>query len=187
MKRSPIVASSLAALVLIPAPAFADCFEPRLGPRNAISLRVPTLFAHGVALNYERFLPLEGSVGAGLSVRKGAVGDYSSTTIAATTEARWWPFGEGPFGCRGRYEMVGLYVGLRLDVATTSLRDRLEDRHVGRGWTIAPSSWLGFRFMFGNVEVTPAAATVLRTELGSGLSRYTTVTFAYDLTVGWMF
>jgi hypothetical protein len=176
----------VAAIVCIPSAAHA-CFEPRLGPRNAISTRVPTFFAHGVALNYERFLPLEGSVGFGLAMRKTAGGDFSSTTIVATTEARWWPFGEGPFGCRGRYEMIGLYVGARLDIGATNVRDRVADRSIGTAWTIAPSSWLGFRFAFGRVEVTPSAGTIVRTELGGGLDHYTTVTVGYDLTVGWMF
>jgi hypothetical protein len=174
------------AMVLTPSVAHA-CFEPRIGPRNAISTRIPTFFAHGAALHYERFLPLEGSVGFGLSARKTAGDDYSSTTVVATTEARWWPIGAGPFGCRGRYEMIGLFLGLRLDVGATSVRDRIDDRSIGTAWTIAPSTWLGWRFAFGNVEVTPGAATMVRHERGGDLAGYTTVTFAYDLTVGWMF
>jgi hypothetical protein len=174
-------------LVLVPGAASARCFEPRLGPKNAVSARLPAFFAHGVALNYERFLPLEGSLSGGLAVRKTAGGDYSSTTVVATTEARWWPFGEGPFGCRGRYEMIGFYVGLRLDVGATSLTDRLEDRHIGTAWTIATSSWLGWRFMFDHLEVTPGVATMVITEAGGGIDYYTRVTFAYDLTAGWMF
>lgn len=186
MKWLLLSAPTALAVLALPASAHA-CFEPRLGPRNAISMRVPTLFAHGVALNYERFLPLEGSVGFGLAARKTAAGDFSSTSVMATTEARWWPFGAGPFGCRGRYEMIGLYVGLRLDVGATAVRDRLEDRALGTAWTVATSSWLGWRFAFGRVEITPGAATMIRTEGGGGLSRYTSVTFAYDLTAGWMF
>lgn len=174
-------------LLLVPSVASARCFEPRLGPQNAVSARLPAFFSHGVALNYERFLPLEGSIGAGLGVRKTAGGDYASTTVTATTEARWWPFGEGPFGCRGRYEMIGLYVGLRLDVGLTSVSDRLEDRHIGTAWTFATSSWLGWRFMIDRVEITPGMATMLITEAAGGIDYYTRVTFAYDLTAGWMF
>ena len=176
-----------AVLVMMSGTAGARCFEPRLGPKNAISARIPTFFAHGVALNYERFLPLEGSVGAGLAVRKTAGGDYSSTTVVATTEARWWPFGTGPFGCRGRYEMIGLYTGIRLDVGATSVTDRIDDRHIGTAWTIATSAWLGWRFMIDRLEITPGAATMVITEAGGGLDHYARVTFAYDLTVGWMF
>lgn len=176
----------LAAIVATPSIAHA-CFEPRLGPRNVISARVPSFFAHGVALAYERFLPLEGSVAFGLAVRRTAGGDYSSTTIMTTTEARWWPLGEGPFGCLGRYEMRGLYLAARLDVGATNLRDRIDDRSIGTAWTIATSSWLGYRFMIGRVEITPAAATMLRTELGGGIDHYTSVTFAYDLTAGYAF
>ncbi len=179
---------ALIVLAIVCAPSVAAaCFEPRLGPRNALSTRLPAFFAHGAAVQYERFLPLEGSVAFGLAVRKTAGGDFSSTTVTTTSEARWWPFGEGPFGCRGRYEMIGLYVGARLDIGATMVRDRLDDRSLGTAWTLAGSSWLGWRFAIGRVEITPAAATMIRTELGGGLDRYTTVTAAYDLTVGWMF
>jgi len=49
------------------------------------------------------------------------------------------------------------------------------------------STWLGYRFAFGRVEVTPGLGTMIRSEFGGGLARYTTVIFGYDLTAGWMF
>lgn len=179
-------AAGLLACALAARPAHA-CVEPSERPHHVVSLRAPIFFAHGVGLAYERFLPSEASVVVGLSARKGAGGDFDSTTVAATTEARWWPMGAGPTGCRERYEMIDLYLGARLDVGRTSLRDALDDRALGAAWTIAVSAWLGWRFAIGRFEVTPAAATMLRSELGGGLAPYTSVTFAYDLTLGWMF
>lgn len=165
----------------------AACFEPPVGPRNAISLRVPTAFAHGAGLVYERYLPNEASLAFGATVRKSAGGDYDSTTVVGTVEARYWPIGEGFFGCRGRYEMIGLFLGARLAAGRTSLRDTVEDRAVGSAWSVIESAWLGWRVAIGRVEITPSAATLVRTELGGGLAGYTTVSFGYDLTVGVMF
>lgn len=174
------------ALLLAPKAAHA-CFEPAVGPRNAVSLRVPTLFAHGGAVVYERFLPNEASVAFGLAVRKSAGGDYASTTVTGSAEARYWMLGEGPFGCRGRYEMIGPFISAKLDVGRTSLRDTVEDRSIGASWSVRESAWLGWRFAIGHAEITPSAATIVRTEIGDSLARQTTVSVGYDLTIGWMF
>jgi hypothetical protein len=194
MRRASAVRAARALLALLAFSAIAlgarsssACVDPATRPHHVVSVRPTLLFARGVGVAYERFLPTETSVFVTGSYRSSARGDFDSSTVAAAVEGRWWPFGAGVTGCRERYEMVDLYLGLRFDAARTSLHDRVDDRDLGASYALSTSAWLGWRFALGALEITPATGTMIRTEIGGGLAAYTSVTVAYDLTIGWMF
>ena len=176
----------LGAALLGAAPARADCTGP--GPLNAISVRPLAFFNHGVSAQYERFVaPPRLSLALGPEVRWGAHGDYSATTIGLGLEPRVWLDGRPVFGCLGARAMVGPFLGARVDVALTRVRDEVYDRSIGSLWSIAPAILVGARVNAWNVEITPSVGLGAQTELGGGLAFGLRPTIKAGFTVGWMF
>jgi hypothetical protein len=151
-------------------------------PRNALSLQVPSLFASGIAGQYERAVLTKFSLVAGLGLRSGASGDFDSRTVALGGEARVW--------IREDWNVSGPYVGARLDVARFSLHDEVEDRLVGKSWSITESLQAGWRFRIRDrVEITPSIGFGVRQEITDGgpLASWSRGALLFGLTAGALF
>jgi hypothetical protein len=151
-------------------------------PQNALSLQLPSLFASGIAGQYERAVLTKFSLVAGLGLRSGASGDFDSRTVALGGEARVW--------IREDWNVSGPYVGARLDVARFSLRDEVEDRLVGKSWSITESLQAGWRFRIRDrVEITPSIGFGVRQEVTDGgpLASWSRGALLFGLTAGALF
>ena len=105
-------------------------------------------------------------------------------------EARFWLHGRAPFSRPGRRAMVGPYLGARVELSRTGLRDHVRDRHAGTSVTVAEGLLFGYRFSFRRVvEVTPSLGVIVKTEWDpSGrLAAWTTGTAVVGLTAGVLF
>ena len=95
-------------------PARAD----ELGPRNALCIDPFSLAAHGVALQYERYvLPRRFSLVLGAGFRSSSRGDYSSWVTTVGVEPRYWLARTERPRHLGKDAMVGPYLSLRFDAA----------------------------------------------------------------------
>jgi hypothetical protein len=171
-------------LVLTSADAFAcDTF----GKRNALSTQPLALFARGGSILYERYVaPPDVSVVGMIGARFPALQDYSSTTLTAGLEGRYWLLGQD----RRRCAMEGPYLGVRVVFGWTTVTDEIADRQIGTSIGIDPTLWLGYRFAVADqLEVTPGIGVGTRVFIDPGghLSATSRATVSLGLTVGWMF
>ena len=162
-------------------------------PRHAVSLLVPSLGDTGLAMQYEHLvLPDRWSLSGSLAVRSTAGGDYDSLSISVGGELRYWWRGRALWSTL-QHTMVGPYVGARLDIERTSLRQTSSpdgDRSLGSMTSLATTVVLGYRFaLWRRVEITPGLGWGWRGDIdpsGTVPSRSRLVILA-GLTVGWLF
>jgi hypothetical protein len=196
MKRAGVFLSGAIVAVAITASAHASADSEQglptpercdVGARNAISTQPLSLLARGAAVMYERFVaPPTVSVVGLAGVRGAATGDYASTTFDAGVEARAWMLGRRISHCE-RGAMVGPYLGLRMDVGYTSLRDTITSRAAGTSVDFDPTFFIGYRFVLWRVvELTPSLGAGARID-DDGLALQARPTLTFGLSIGWMF
>jgi hypothetical protein len=161
------------------------------GPRNALSLHPLSLGAHGLAVQYERYLlPRYFSLALGLGFRSSTRADYSSWVTSTGIEPRLWLMRNRVRSARfGADAMVGPYVGLRTDVSWLLMTDTRRDAWVGGSVGLSFIGSFGYRFSVGHVEITPAAGVGTRTDfdVAGRLAPWTRAVLRLDTTVGWLF
>src|SRR5688500_3579165 len=128
MKRA-VFALVLTSCVPLSSVARAD----EAGPRNAFSVHPLALGAHGLAVQYERYLlPRHLSLALGLGFRSSSRADYSSWVTSTGIEPRYWLMWTRVRSARlGADAMIGPYVGLRTDVSWLLMNDSRRDTWVG--------------------------------------------------------
>ncbi len=156
--------------------------------RNAVSYEPLSIAARGISIQYERLLLRKLSIVGGVGARRSSRGDYSSTVLSLRSEARWWLVAhEGWSGLDG---MVGMYLGGGVDLARTSVHDRVEDRDIGSSYELDESLTFGYRFVaFGFQEITPYLGLLAVHDFDESgrLASNTRFTGEFGFTVGWMF
>jgi len=162
-------------------------------PSHALSLSLPALSTRSLAAAYEhaRFFGDERFSLLGLAgLRRGATGDYSSTTVSAAVELRYWLTGRAPWSPYATRAMVGAFAGLRLGLASTTTYDEIDDERIGNTLTLSEVLQLGYRFIaWQRMEITPSIGLQLRheIELASRLPPWTRGAMTVGLSVGWVF
>lgn len=127
---------------------------------------------------------------AGGGFRWNAGGDYSSQTLAAGGEARWWILGRAVWAKAPPRSMLGWYLGVRVDLAWTRTHDDVGARTIGQNLALAATGTLGYRFLIaGRVELTPMIGLGVTREfdLTGRLPSWPRGTGRLGLTAGWMF
>jgi len=182
--KSNSITSLVAALIALPAVAFADppAETPSETPaiaetapghpvyQHAISLQLATLDNTGLAVQLERASKARKKVSVALAIggRASAQGEYQSRTFGVGLEVRRW--------LRRPEAMTGWYVGARTDLSRTKVSDAMEDRPIGSltTWTAGVST--GYRWvLFHKVELTPSIGAAMVVEGGMhGMSPTTT-------------
>jgi hypothetical protein len=161
------------------------------GPRNALSVHPLSFGAHGLAVQYERYLlPRHLSLALGLGFRSSSRADYSSWVTSTGIEPRFWLMWTRMRSARlGADAMIGPYVGLRTDVSWLLMNDTRRDRWVGGSVGLSFVGSFGCRFTIGRVELTPAVGIGTRTDfdVAGRLAPWTRVVLRLDTTVGWLF
>jgi len=209
--RRAIIGAALAVAALLPAsPAAAQpaatappqpaatappgAVTATAAPRRdrALSIGLPALQGlGGLAGYYEQLLPgRRWSLVTGGAVRAGARGDFSSITLAAGAEARYWLRGSAIWCDAPPRSMVGWFAGGRVDLAWTHTRDDTDDRSLGNNLGVAVTGTFGYRFLIRNrVELTPMVGlgVTRETDLGGRLPGFTRGTARMGLTLGWFF
>jgi hypothetical protein len=149
-----------------------------------------SLLAHGVALQYERYVsPRRFSLVLGAGFRSSSRGDYESWVTTVGVEPRvWLARAERPRHL-GREAMVGPYLGLRGDAAWLAMTDTTRDAWVGGNVGLSLVGSFGWRFTLSRVELTPSFGLGARSDFDpSGrLAAWTRPVYRLDWTVGWMF
>jgi len=162
-------------------------------PTQAVSLSLAALSSRSLAAGYERgrLLGDDRFSALGLAgLRRGATGDYSSTTLSAAIELRYWLTGAVPWAHFDRRTMVGAFAGVRLGMSSTTTQDEVDDERIGHTLSVSESLLIGFRFIaWKHLEVTPSTGLQLRHdfELDSRLPPWTRATVTLGLSAGWLF
>jgi hypothetical protein len=160
------------------------------GPRNAISVHPFSLLAHGVALQYERYVsPRRFSLVLAAGFRSSSRGDYSSWVTTVGVEPRvWLARAERPRHL-GRDAMVGPYLGVRGDAAWLAMTDTTRNAWVGGNMGLSLVGSFGWRFTVSVVELTPSFGVGARTDIDptGRLAAWVRPVYRLDWTVGWMF
>lgn len=161
------------------------------GPRNAVSVHPLSLGAHGLALQYERYIwPRHLSLAFGLAFRSSSRGDYASWVTSTGVEPRFWLMRNRVRSLRlGADAMIGPYLGLRTDVSWLLMSDTRRDAWVGGSVGLSFVGSFGYRFTIRRVEITPAAGVGTRTDfdVAGRLAPWTRAVLRLDTTVGWLF
>jgi hypothetical protein len=161
------------------------------GPRNVLSLHPFSLGAHGVALQYERYIkPRHLSLVLGAGVRSSSRGDYESWVTSVGIEPRYWLARDPTRSKRlGADAMIGPYLSLRLDASYLMMTDTTRDQWVGGSVGLSFVGSFGWRFTIGRLEITPSFGVGARTDFDAAgrLEPWTRAVFRGDFTVGWMF
>lgn len=199
MRRAIIGAAFAATALLCASPAAAQpattgTITATAAPRRdrALSIGLPALQGFGgIAGYYEQLLPgRPWSLVTGGGIRLGARGDFSSITLAAGAEARYWLRGSAIWCDAPPRSMVGWFAGGRVDLAWTHTHDDVADRSLGNNLGVAVTGTFGYRFLIrGRVELTPLVGlgVTRETDLGGRLPGFTRGTARVGLTLGWMF
>jgi hypothetical protein len=151
---------------------------------EAVSLPVYSVQqAQGIAVEYERFhlLPAPWSVAVGVDVRDAADGDYGSTAVSVSGEARYW---------FRRRAMTGWFLGAGLALTHSTITDRVDDRRVGETLAVGIAAQAGYRFVpWRTLEITPSLGIERRREfdLDGRLPAWSHGSITTGLTIGWMF
>jgi len=126
---------------------------------------------------------------AGGGFRFNAGGDYSSSTLAAGGELRWWILGRAVWAKAPPRSMLGWYLGARVDAAWTRTHDDTVARTIGQNLAIAITGTAGYRFLIkGKVELTPMVGlgATREIDLRGRLPAWRRATGRIGMTVGWM-
>jgi hypothetical protein len=160
------------------------------GPRNTVSLHPLSFAAHGVALQYERYVaPRRFSLVLGAGLRSSSRQDYESWVTTVGIEPRWW-LAQGDRRSRlGRDAMVGPYLSLRSDVSFLSMSDTTREKWVGGNIGLSVVGAFGWRFTIGRVELTPSLGLGWRSDFDvtERLAPWSRPLLRFDWTAGWMF
>ena len=138
------------------------------------------LIGRGVALSYERQIAPRLSAVALGGVRGAAEQDFSSKTVTAGAELRYW--------LRGRTPMRGPFLALHASGAYTRLTDDAMG-YVGSQVALAQRLDIGWRFTIRDrVAIAPAVGLGLREDIDGAGRLATTVRghLAIGLELGWM-
>lgn len=161
-------------------------------PRQALGISLPALSTRSLALSYERAPRVLGRfsiLGIG-GLRRGATGDYSSTTLSAAAELRYWLTGWVPWLRFDQRAMIGAYFSARMGIARTTTRDDVDDERIGHNLTFSESMHVGYRFVaWRKLSITPSTGVQMRheVELDSRLPPWTQFAFTFGLTVGYLY
>jgi hypothetical protein len=185
------LATSLLAFALVSGLAFAAQAADKAGPRNALSLHPFSLGAHGVAVQYERYVkPRHLSLVLGAGLRSSSRGDYESWVTSVGIEPRYWLARDPTRSKRlGADAMIGPYLSLRFDTSYLMMTDTTRDQWVGGSIGLSFVGSFGWRFTIGRLEITPSFGVGSRTDFDAAgrLAPWTRAVFRGDWTVGWMF
>ncbi len=127
-------------------------------------------------------------VGGGFRFNAG--GDYSSSTLAAGAELRWWILGRAVWTRAAPRSPVGWYLGGRLDLSWTRTHDDVDDRTIGQNLATAITATAGYRFVIRDrVELTPMVGLGFTRDidLRGRLPSWRRATGRLGMTIGWMF
>jgi hypothetical protein len=171
--------------------------EPYKAPsllKRSASLHLPSLAVRGLSGQFEHytFAKHRMSLSATGSMRLNArLGDYSSYSYGAGAELRYWFTGRPIWSSSlAPGAMAGPYVGGRLDLMHTRVKDEVDNRTIGGAVTIAESLAFGYRFVWRDrIEMTPSLEISVRTETDTSdrLGAWTRVTLGFGWTLGYMF
>lgn len=130
--------------------------------RHAVSVQLATLDITGLTLIGEHNLQRHNSsVAVSAGIRSSARGEYDSLTVGAGVELRRWLSKKRPV-------MTGAYLGVRTDLARTTIDDAMEGRSIGSVTTWTTGVSIGYRWVFlGKVELTPSIGAAFVVERGT--------------------
>lgn len=109
--------------------------------RDAVTTQPMALVARGLGAGYEHLVAPRLSVMALVGVRAAAEGDYSSLTLTAGGELRYWP------RARAGRELRGLYLAVHASVGRTSVTDDVMDTSIGSSVELTERVDVGWRFV----------------------------------------
>ncbi len=127
---------------------------------------------------------------AGGGIRRGAGGDYHSTTLAAGGEIRYWLRGQAVWADLPPRSIAGWFAGARMDLAWTRTVDDARDRTAGNNLAIAVTGSFGYRFVIRRrVELATwvALGATREADLGGRLPAYWRPSPRLGTSLGWMF
>jgi len=110
-------------------------------PHDAVTTQPLALVARGISLGYEHLVTPRLSAVALVGARAAAEADYSSTTLTAGGELRFWP------RARPGRELRGLFLALHASVGRTHLTDDVMDTSVGTSVELTERIDVGWRFV----------------------------------------
>jgi hypothetical protein len=108
---------------------------------DVVTTQPLALVARGVSVGYEHLMTQRLSVVALAGVRAAAEGDFSSSTLTAGGELRFWP------RARPGYQLRGLYIALHASAGRTHLVDDVMDTSVGTSVELTERVDVGWRFV----------------------------------------
>jgi len=159
---------------------------------NAISISIPAVDGmRGIGGAYERWFPERRLSLSGLGqLRQTATGDYGAMSVGVGAELRWYWRANAWLSRLPRGNMVGWFVGGRLEVAFGATHDRTDDRWLGESLDVGASALIGYRIApWRHMEITPSVGIGARRQfdLSGRLPSYNRGTGFAGLSVGWLF
>ncbi len=197
-----LVSDGVHAQAVEPEPAGADTTEAvvvieheesSLVYSQAASLHLPALAVAGLSGQYEHYtFPKQRlSISGMLAFRANANnGDYSSYSYGMGVELRRWFYERAVWSSLVGRTMAGPYVGARLNIMHTRVKDELADRTIGGALTFAESLAFGYRFLIHQrIELTPSVEFSARTETDTSgrLGAWTRFSVGFGLSIGYLF
>ncbi len=140
------------------------------------------LFGRGASLGYEHLVTTRFSLVGLVGARAAALGDYSSTTLTAAGELRFWPRSRP-----GRL-LRGLYLSLHASAGRTELVDDTMARSVGSSLELTERVDVGWRFVLWHrltLAPTLGVGDHQDFDLGGRLAPFDAPTAMIGFEVGW--
>ncbi len=148
---------------------------------NAVSVQMATLDKSAISVEGEHDLGMHKLTIAGsLGARTAAMGDFDSRTVGAGVELRrWW---------RRPTTMQGVYTGVRVDLARTTVERVMDSHAIGGLTTGSLAATIGYRFVvFHAVELTPSVGLAAIIEGGTSSPATARTAPTLGFTIGWIF
>jgi hypothetical protein len=149
----------------------------------AITTQPLALAGRGISLGYEQLVTPRLSVVGLVGARAAAMGDYSSRTLSAGAELRWWP------RARSGRELRGLYVAFHASAGRTRLVDETIDASVGTSLELTERVDVGWRFLpWRRLTIAPTLGLGDHQDLDTSgrLAPFNAPTLMIGLELGWL-
>lgn len=152
--------------------------------RDAVTTQPLALVGRGASVGYEHLAARRWSVVALLGIRATAQGDYSSSTVTAGGELRFWP------RARPDRELRGLYLAVHATAGRTQLTDDTTNMSVGGSVELTERLDVGWRLIaWRGLAIAPMLGLGGHQDIDTSgrLATVNAPAVMLGLEVGWLF